>query len=105
MVLMFLGPILVILSVALCDPTVPPVTGSTIALQVAVYVPLLAFGCTMIIAINYITKAERKWPRGTESPQGFPSHLVPRDKRWRLLPGGDEYGMYRQRREKIVMVP
>ena len=99
MVLMISGTILVILSIALCDPTAPPVAGSKVALRVAVYIPLLAFGYAIVVAINYITKAERRWPKGlAESPQGFPSHLVPRDKRWCLLPGGDEYGVYRKQR-------
>jgi hypothetical protein len=98
MVLMILGTVLVILSIALCDPGGPPVPGSKIALRVAVYIPLLAFGYTIILAIRYITEAERKWPQWKESPTGVPSHLVPRDKRWRLLPGGDDYGTYRKRR-------
>lgn len=96
--LMILGTVLVVLSVALCDPTAPPVPGSKVSLRVAVYIPLLAFGYAIIIAIAYITKAERGWPKGSKSPRGFPSHLVPRDERWRLLPGGDEYGMYRKQR-------
>lgn len=101
--LMIIGAILAILSVALSDPGAPAVPGSKIALRVAVYVPLFAFCYTIILAIRYITTAERKWPGGTEPPRGVPSHLVPRDRRWCLLPGGDEYGVYRKQRVKEVI--
>ena len=102
LVLMILGTIFVILSIATCDPSAPPVPGSKIALRVTVCIPLLAIGYAVVVAVKYIAGNERKFPQTTNSHPHVPSHLVPRDKRWRLLPGGDEYAMYRKQRAKGV---
>jgi hypothetical protein len=101
-VLMIAGTILAILSVALSDPSAPAVPGSHYALRIAVCVPLLALLYAIILAIKYVISAEWKWPGGKKSPQSMPSHLVPRDRRWQLLPGGDQYSVYRKLREKGV---